>query len=906
MRVCSFVCAAVASVLTAGAADFPIGDFGASNDGQTDVAFAIQRAIDAAAAVGGGCVQVVGGTFRSGPVRLKDGVELRIGENCVLRGGTVLADGVRDVAITGPGELVEGSVRFAGCTGVKVEGLTIRRAIDVACSFADCSKIGIGKLKVWNGLGNRVQGLVFDACRQTEAEDCQIETGGNVFTLCCSAADGACEDVRIRKAICRTDAAAVRLGEGTGVIRRLCFDKVKVLRAKTALKVGTGCGERGSDVSQVRFADVDIQGSQVPVGVFGGDAASKTRISDVSFVRMTGEAAERPFVGSRGGVPPDGILFDDCEFYYDGNGPAELRLESVGRIEQKEVRLVRRGGAADGVFLGERVTRPVRLNNFVTVIREDALAEGDFEIELPHDGWLFFAARSSDTRSVEIRLDGEVALDGTMPNLESFRETTGGRHRVSVKGGSGRFAVRRISEIMVHSAEDLELAENRLPEGVWPTFRRLGLPTVTTVNDGDVPAADWEMFRRTGHKRLVGVPVLRLKSDDEFEKRLASSGAMTDPKFDGGICDEMIFGLPVEASHQPHFCNGMRAYESKRPPERKLYTWCANDPGLTDLNSNIIATAVSVRGGKLVHEYYVRTMVRNEVEAMRHFITYGEDYAERCRAMHPFPNSAFGCALGAFWQSAKLSVVHDPTIDGKRFIEQALRYLATDRYFDDLGLVGYWGLRFGNIDGYRWFLKILRHYCIEGRNDLMSPRYGFRYRPGHVLNPDFTKDFSSWTVEGDVTRDSAKGFASASEGRWTCASYGNTFAVFHRRAGATNALVQVARGLEPGRDYILGFMTADYHDVLANRYAPRNVGIRVRLGDGAAIVPQETWTCVDRLNYHPGQEPCARVNVHQVRFTAKSPELALRFDDAEARPGEDLVLNGVSLNPCYEEEKRRE
>lgn len=71
---------------------FNITDHGAVGDGRTLNTSAIQKTIDQAAAVGGGVVEVPAGSFRSGSVFLKKGVELHLAENAVLLGSTDIED----------------------------------------------------------------------------------------------------------------------------------------------------------------------------------------------------------------------------------------------------------------------------------------------------------------------------------------------------------------------------------------------------------------------------------------------------------------------------------------------------------------------------------------------------------------------------------------------------------------------------------------------------------------------------------------------------------------------------------------------------------------------------------------------------------------------------------------------
>lgn len=106
------------------ARSYDITEFGAKPN--TIATVAIQKAIDAAAAAGGGRVLIPTGLFRSGTLFLKSHVELHLQHGAILKGSDKLADyrvngqlygllnavNVQDVALTGTGEINGNGTHF--------------------------------------------------------------------------------------------------------------------------------------------------------------------------------------------------------------------------------------------------------------------------------------------------------------------------------------------------------------------------------------------------------------------------------------------------------------------------------------------------------------------------------------------------------------------------------------------------------------------------------------------------------------------------------------------------------------------------------------------------------------------------------------------------------------------------
>jgi hypothetical protein len=110
---------------------YDITSYGAKFDLRFNNMYCIQKAIDAAAAAGGGKVLIPAGIFITGPIILKTGVELHLDDNAILMGSNKILDypnnrlavisavGQQHIAITGNGiidgngrELVENSLKL--------------------------------------------------------------------------------------------------------------------------------------------------------------------------------------------------------------------------------------------------------------------------------------------------------------------------------------------------------------------------------------------------------------------------------------------------------------------------------------------------------------------------------------------------------------------------------------------------------------------------------------------------------------------------------------------------------------------------------------------------------------------------------------------------------------------------
>ena len=241
---------------------------------------AIQRAIDAVAAAGGGRVTVPAGEYPSGSLRLRSHVELHLEKGAVVRGGTRSEDyfsfptnicSVRpensarvflyawdeeDVAITGGG-LVDGQgpaffgpetripgqpfwskptcerprmVQLVNCRNVRLQGVVFKDSPGWTMLIRRCRNVDVEAIRV--EAEQRMinsDGIDFDGCRDVRVRNCDFRTGDDCLILRAIREDGCdaqivCEDVVIEN--CRLNSACqcIRMGcPSDDTIRNVTF-----------------------------------------------------------------------------------------------------------------------------------------------------------------------------------------------------------------------------------------------------------------------------------------------------------------------------------------------------------------------------------------------------------------------------------------------------------------------------------------------------------------------------------------------------------------------------------------------------------------------------------------------------------------------------------------------------------
>ncbi|MHB8995489.1 MAG: carbohydrate binding domain-containing protein [Armatimonadota bacterium] len=547
-----------------------------------------------------------------------------------------------------------------------------------------------------------------------------------------------------------------------------------------------------------------------------------------------------------------------------------------------------------------------RLNNLAVEVLAKPLqrtaATQRFEFITARDGWVFIKV---ETAAEEPALDVRVGADDTVitantARREAFRELPRGKHSLAVKGAAsgGKILVRSIAEVFNYPA----LGNSQVPQNGkydWDFHVRHVFPAVTTLNGGNIPEERRAELRRMGLKWLGSVGTTDPKDAADLVERMSKTPGMTAPWYDGFTTDEQFFGTPALVT----YTEALRLL--KNPDNRLIYTWIVGKPGFPGLHNDFMSAALNAsRGrGRLLFEIYCHSRSSEQDAA-----TYLKDRLvdTMARVDEYFPNAAEGTGmiLGNFNQIPIISLDVNPEVDYKYYLDMQMHLIATDPRFKDLAVTGYWGSYYDDEELYRWSMRLLRHYCVEGNTEMLSKGYGYRYSPGHLSNCDFVEGLKGWTADPaeGVRAESFAGYGKGSQGRWGAGGKtGDSFCVF-KRGGRPATLTQTATGLTTGKVYTLQFVTADYKDMVAHKVDPKQHRLSAVLGAGAEVIPEKSYVFVDeRTSGKKADDGLARINLHHIRFRATAPSFKVTFTDAEADPGTETAFNYIMLKPYFED-----
>jgi polygalacturonase len=303
--------------------------YGAKADGRTLATAAIQRAVDACAARGGGIVLLPQGVFLSGTIVLRDRITLRIAPGATLLaspriadfrpyppedvakiavdGSTqnkgngpyhlIHADGAKDIALDGGGEIrgngaaywdkdAAGAVvsrrprpsplvELVASQGIRIESLTFRDAAGWTVHPLESDGVTIRNVRIFNdALGPNTDGINIDSSRNVIVSDVHVESGDDCVVLKTTGRRGGkvppTENVLVSNLVCSSDDQGFKIGtESLGDFRNITLTGATIFHAPGIYRAPTAAISMsmvdGASFENVVISNVVIRDAKTPL-----------------------------------------------------------------------------------------------------------------------------------------------------------------------------------------------------------------------------------------------------------------------------------------------------------------------------------------------------------------------------------------------------------------------------------------------------------------------------------------------------------------------------------------------------------------------------------------------------------------------------------------------------------------
>lgn len=346
--------------------EFDVRSFGAIGDGLAVDTKSIQRAIDEAAAGGGGKVILRGGKrFLSGALLLRSGVDFHLADDALLLAnpnpsdygaylGLLNANGTQGLRISGTGKMDGQGMKFVTSysdidqrwepmkfrprmfelvrsNDLQIEGITFGNSPEWGMHLLGCERVLIDGVRIRNYMDvPNCDGIDPDHCRDMEIRNCDIVCAddGIVIKTSEQAEDyGPCRNIRVSDCVVTTRDSGLKIGtETVGDISKILFERCKVVSGGRGPTI---THRQAGNIEDVEFRDIEVVAEHHASRWWGwGEAISITAwprtphgkvgsLKDIRLRNITARAENSVRIDGMAGQPIQDVLLDNVHVTID-------------------------------------------------------------------------------------------------------------------------------------------------------------------------------------------------------------------------------------------------------------------------------------------------------------------------------------------------------------------------------------------------------------------------------------------------------------------------------------------------------------------------------------------------------------------------------------------------------------
>jgi polygalacturonase len=292
---------------------FNVREHGAVGDGQTLDSPAIQSAIDACSALGGGTIYLPAGQYLTGSLFLRNNISLHLDSGAVILGSENPADypivhsrwegkhqdtyaplitgqNLNNVSVVGRGTIdgrgaiwwqakKDGTLKhprprlisFSNCTNVLIEGITAINSPSWTINPVHCQNVVIHGITIINPADSpNTDGINPDSCRLVRISDCYVSVGDDCITIKSGTEHEApdryapCRDITITNCTLERGHGGVVIGsEMSGGVKNVVISNCVFIGTDRGIRIKSRRG-RGGAIEDIRVSNLIMDGVLCP------------------------------------------------------------------------------------------------------------------------------------------------------------------------------------------------------------------------------------------------------------------------------------------------------------------------------------------------------------------------------------------------------------------------------------------------------------------------------------------------------------------------------------------------------------------------------------------------------------------------------------------------------------------